>query len=57
MSMPLAWSDDGLPIGMQFAAAPGREAVLLRLAAQIEQARPWRSKRPPVSVLPNTKTS
>lgn len=48
MSMPLAWSDDGLPIGMQFAAAHGREDVLFRLAAQIEQACPWGARRPPI---------
>lgn len=45
-SVPLGWSDDGLPIGLQFAARMGEEAVLLRLAAQIEQARPWKDKRP-----------
>jgi Asp-tRNA(Asn)/Glu-tRNA(Gln) amidotransferase A subunit family amidase len=57
MSMPLAWSDDGLPIGMQFAAAHGREDILLRLAAQIEQADPWQAKRPPISALPRGTTS
>jgi Asp-tRNA(Asn)/Glu-tRNA(Gln) amidotransferase A subunit family amidase len=49
MSMPLAWSDDGLPVGIQFAAAPGREDILFRLAGQIEQAQPWANKRPPLS--------
>lgn len=54
MSMPLGWSDSGLPIGMQFVAAPGNEAVLFRLAAQIEQAEPWAHKRPPLSPTPTT---
>ena len=45
-SMPLGWSDDGLPIGLQFAAKMGDEATLFRLGAQIEQAQPWRDKRP-----------
>jgi amidase len=44
-SMPLGWSDDGLPIGLQFAAKMGDEATIFRLAAQIEQARPWKDKR------------
>lgn len=48
MSLPLHWSDDGLPIGVQFVARPFAEAVLVRLAAQIEQARPWDGYRPPV---------
>jgi amidase len=50
MSVPLAWSDDGLPIGMMFAAAFGNEALLYRLAGQLEQARPWRGRRPPHAV-------
>jgi amidase len=47
MSVPLHWSD-GLPIGVQLVAATGREDVLLRVAAQLEGARPWRGRRPPV---------
>jgi amidase len=46
MSMPLHWNGDNLPIGTQFIARLGDEATLLRLAAQIEQARPWAHKRP-----------
>jgi amidase len=48
ISLPLHWNDDGLPIGVQLVAAYGREDVLLRVAAQLEQARPWRDRRPPV---------
>jgi amidase len=48
MSVPLAWNSAGLPIGMMFAARFGDEATLLRLAAQLEQNRPWRDKLPPV---------
>jgi amidase len=48
MSVPLAWSKDGLPLGMMFAGKLGDEATLFRLAGQLEQARPWKNKRPPV---------
>lgn len=49
MSVPLHWTDDNLPIGLQFAARYGQDAVLFRLAAQLEQARPWKDRRPAVS--------
>jgi amidase len=48
MSVPLAWNAAGLPLGMMFAARFGDEATLFRLAAQLEQERPWRDKLPPV---------
>ena len=48
MSVPLAWNSAGLPLGMMFAARFGDEATLLRLAAQLEQERPWRAKLPPI---------
>jgi amidase len=46
ISLPLHWTDAGVPIGMQFAGRFGDEATLLRLAAQLEAARPWAGKRP-----------
>ncbi len=46
LSLPLHWNEAGLPIGMQLVAAYGREDVLLRVAAQLEQARPWNRRRP-----------
>ena len=48
MSVPLAWNSAGLPLGMMFAARFGDEATLFRLAAQLEQERPWRDKFPSV---------
>jgi Asp-tRNA(Asn)/Glu-tRNA(Gln) amidotransferase A subunit family amidase len=48
MSVPLWWNADGLPIGMQLAARFGDEATLFRLAGQLEQARPWADRRPPL---------
>ncbi len=49
MSVPLYWNDDGLPIGTMFFGRFGDEAALFRLAAQLEEARPWAGRRPPVS--------
>jgi amidase len=49
MSVPLYWqASTDLPIGVQLAAAHGREDLLLRVAAQLETARPWHDRRPPV---------
>ena len=46
MSVPLHWTADGLPCGVQFIAPLGGEDVLFRLAGQLEQAQPWFAKRP-----------
>jgi amidase len=43
-SLPLHWSDDGLPIGVMLTARPEDEATLLRVSAQLEAARPWRDR-------------
>ncbi|HEX8085541.1 MAG TPA: amidase [Solirubrobacteraceae bacterium] len=48
ISLPLHIGADGLPIGVQLAAPYGREDVLLRVAAQIEEAAPWADRQPPV---------
>jgi len=48
ISLPLSWNGDGLPIGSHLVAPYGREDLLLRVAAQLEQARPWVDRRPPV---------
>ncbi len=49
MSVPLAWSSTGLPLGVQFAAKFGDEATLYRLAGQLERAQPWWDRRPALS--------
>ncbi len=48
MSVPLYWSEQGLPIGTMFTASVGDEATLFRLAGQLERARPWWGRTPPV---------
>ena len=49
MSVPLFWNDENLPVGSHFIGRFGDEATLFRLAAQLEEARPWGGRRPPVS--------
>ncbi len=50
VSLPLAWTQGGLPIGIQFAGRFAGEGTLLKIAKQLEEARPWKDRRPPVHV-------
>jgi amidase len=47
-SLPLASTGDGLPIGVQLIASHGAEPLLFRVSAQLEEARPWAERRPPL---------
>ena len=49
ISLPLYWNADGLPVGVQLVAGYGREDVLVQVAAQLEAAQPWASRRPAIS--------
>jgi len=50
ISLPMGFSDNGLPVGIQFATRPGGEALLLALAYQLEAAVEWHRRVPPVWV-------
>ena len=49
MSVPLGWSEGGLPIGAHFSAAKGQERMLLQLAYELEQSQPWAGRKPQVN--------
>jgi amidase len=48
ISLPMHWSAGGIPVGVQLAGRFADEATLIRVAAQLEQARPWAKRKPPV---------
>jgi len=48
INVPLHWTGDGVPVGVQFVAPFGREDLLIRIAAQLEKAAPWAERTPPV---------
>jgi len=48
VNVPLYWNADGLPIGVMLAGRMGDEATLISLSAQLEQARPWKDRHPPL---------
>ncbi len=50
LSLPLHWTPDGLPVGVQIVAAYGREDLLLRVAAQLEVAMPWAERWPEMAI-------
>jgi amidase len=49
VSLPLHWTDQGVPVGVQLLAGPWQDGALLALAAQIEEAHPWAERRPPLA--------
>jgi len=50
ISLPVHWSENGFPVGIQLAAAYGRDDLLIRVAAQLESAMPWSTRHPPIAL-------
>jgi amidase len=48
ISLPLHWNKANLPVGVQFVGRFGEEALLIRLAAQLEKAKPWKDMKPAI---------
>jgi Asp-tRNA(Asn)/Glu-tRNA(Gln) amidotransferase A subunit family amidase len=48
-SVPLHWTKEGMPVGVQLVAPFGDEATIFRLAAQLEAVKPWKDRRPPLA--------
>ena len=48
VNVPLHWTDEGLPIGVMLAGRMGDEGTLISLSAQLEEARPWKDRHPPI---------
>jgi amidase len=48
ISLPIHWTDEGVPVGVQLVAPFGREDLLIRVAAQLERAAPWAERTPPL---------
>jgi amidase len=49
ISLPVHWTPDGLPVGVQLVAAYGNEATLIQVASQLEQAQPWATRHPSIT--------
>jgi amidase len=49
VSLPLHWSEDGLPVGVHLVGGPWQEALLIALSAQLEEAQPWAQRVPPIA--------
>ena len=54
VNVPLHWTAEGLPIGVMLAGRMGDEGTLISLSAQLEQARPWQDRHPPLGPKPQT---
>jgi amidase len=51
ISLPLYWTDENVPVGVQLTAGPWEEAALIRLSAQLEQALPWSERHPDLKAI------